>query len=123
MLDAMPLIIANTVLPARRSPVTLHTADGLELVADLALPAEHDPVATLVCLHPQPTQGGSMDSHVLRKAAARLPALADVAVLRLNTRGTASEAGRSQGTYDAGESERYDVAAALDTAEAENLPA
>src|SRR4051794_25033746 len=107
-------IRANTVLPAARTPLPLHTADGLELVAELAVPIDKRPVATLICLHPQPVQGGSMDSHVLRKAAWRLPALADVAVLRLNTRGTASEAGRSQGAYDGGESERYDAAAALD---------
>ena len=28
-----------------------------------------------------------MDSHIIRKAAARLPALADIAVLRFNFRG------------------------------------
>ena len=118
----MPEIRANTVLPADRRPVTLHTADGLELVGELALPPERPPVATLVCLHPLPTEGGMMDSHLLRKAAWRLPALADLAVLRFNTRGTTSERGTSQGTFDAGESERYDVAAALDLAEAEDLP-
>ena len=45
------------------------------------------PVATLLWLHPLPTQGGMMDSHILRKASYRLPALADLAVLRFNTRG------------------------------------
>ena len=35
-----------------------------------------------------PTAGGMMDSHVLRKASWRLPALAGLAVLRFNTRGT-----------------------------------
>ena len=90
-------IRASTVLPARREPVTLHTADGLSLVGELALPAGRDPVATLICLHPLPTHGGMMDSHLLRKAAYRLPALADLAVLRFNTRGTASEQGRSEG--------------------------
>jgi len=118
----MPAIRANTVLPAERRPVTLHTADGLQLVGELALPQGRPPVATLVCLHPLPTEGGMMDSHLLRKAAWRLPALAGVAVLRFNTRGTTSEAGTSEGTFDAGESERYDVAAALDLAEAEDLP-
>ncbi len=29
-------IRANSVLPARRTPMRLHTADGLELVAELA---------------------------------------------------------------------------------------
>lgn len=119
----MTEIRAGTVLPARRSTVTLHTADGLRLVAELALPAERAPAATLVCLHPLPTHGGMMDSHVLRKAAFRLPALADLAVLRFNTRGTSSEQGTSEGRFDGGEAERYDVAAALDYAAAEGLPA
>ena len=118
----MPDIRANTVLPAERRAVTLHTADGLRLVGELALPLDRPPVATLVCLHPLPTEGGMMDSHLLRKAAWRLPALAGLAVLRFNTRGTSSEAGTSEGTFDAGESERFDVAAALDLAEAEDLP-
>ena len=38
-----------------------------------------------------------MDSHVFKKAANRLPALADLAVLRFNTRGTSSERGTSAG--------------------------
>jgi alpha/beta superfamily hydrolase len=63
-----------------------------------------------------------MDSHIFRKAAWRLPALADLAVLRFNTRGTASEAGRSEGTFDHGDSERFDVAAALEYAEFHDLP-
>jgi alpha/beta superfamily hydrolase len=115
-------IRSNTVLPAERRAVTLHTADGLQLVGELALPLDRAPVATLVCLHPLPTQGGFMDSHLLKKAAWRLPALAGVAVLRFNTRGTTSPHGTSQGQFDAGEAEKYDVAAALDLVEAEDLP-
>jgi len=115
-------IRANTVLPADRRPVTLHTADGLRLVGELALPLDRPPVATLVCLHPLPTQGGFMDSHLIKKASWRLPALAGVAVLRFNTRGTASPHGTSEGAFDNGESERYDVAAALDLVESEDLP-
>jgi alpha/beta superfamily hydrolase len=118
----MAEIRANTVLPADRRPVTLHTADGLKLVGELALPLDRPPVATLVCLHPLPTQGGFMDSHLLKKASWRLPALADVAVLRFNTRGTSSPQGTSEGTFDSGESEKYDVAAALDFVESEDLP-
>ncbi len=118
----MPEVRANTVLPAVRRPVVLHTADGLRLVAELALPVDRAPVATLVCLHPLPTEGGNMDGHLLRKAAQRLPELAGLAVLRLNTRGTSSPAGTSEGTFDAGAAERYDVAAALDLVEAEDLP-
>ena len=100
----------------------LHTADGLELVGELALPPERPPVATLVCLHPLPTQGGYMDSHLLKKASNRLPALADLAVLRFNTRGTTSPRGTSQGSFDDAVGERFDVAAALDLCEAEDLP-
>ena len=118
----MPQIRASTVLPARRTPVELHTADGLRLVGELALPAEHDPVATLITLHPLPTAGGFMDSHVLRKASYRLPALARIAVLRFNTRGTSSPHGRSQGEFDEGGAERFDVAAAIEYAEFHDLP-
>ncbi len=115
-------IRANSVLPARRQPLTIHTADGLALVGELALPPAEDPVATLVCLHPLPTAGGMMDSHVLRKAAFRLPALAGLAVLRFNTRGTTSVAGTSEGTFDDGRAEGLDVAAALAAAAAAGLP-
>ncbi|GAA4909544.1 alpha/beta superfamily hydrolase [Nonomuraea thailandensis] len=115
-------IRAATVLPARREPIELHTADGLTLVGELAQPLDRPPVATLVTLHPLPTHGGFMDSHVYKKAANRLPALADLAVLRFNTRGTSSERGTSQGAFDGGEGERYDVAAALEYAEYHDLP-
>lgn len=115
-------IRAATVLPARREEITLHTADGLELVGELALPPERPPAATLVCLHPLPTAEGMMDSHVQRKASYRLPALADVAVLRFNTRGTSSPRGTSQGEFGEGETERYDVAAAVEFAEYHDLP-
>ena len=74
-------IRSGTVLPAFRMPLTLETDDGLRLVGELATPVDREPVATLVCLHPLPTHGGMMDSHVLRKAAWRLPALAGLAVL------------------------------------------
>jgi alpha/beta superfamily hydrolase len=115
-------IRANSVLPARREDIELHTADGLTLVGELALPVGTTPVATLICLHPLPTHGGMMDSHVLRKAAWRLPALAGVAVLRFNTRGTASVRGTSEGAFGAGAEERFDVAAAIEYAEFADLP-
>src|SRR5215208_1185486 len=99
-------IRANSILPARREDITLETADGLHLVGEVALPADRDPAATIICLHPLPTHGGMMDSHVYRKAAWRLPALAGVAVLRFNTRGTWSEQGTSEGTFDNGAGER-----------------
>lgn len=115
-------IRASTVLPATRTDITLHTGDGLQLVGELAVPADRPPVATLVCMHPLPTHGGMMDSHVIRKASYRLPALAEVAVLRFNTRGTSSDRGTSQGEFGDGEEERYDVAAALEFAEYHDLP-
>ncbi|GII82982.1 hypothetical protein Ssi03_09720 [Sphaerisporangium siamense] len=115
-------IRASTVLPAVREDIELHTADGLTLVGELASPPEGRPAATLICLHPLPTAAGMMDSHVLRKASYRLPALADLAVLRFNTRGTASDRGRSEGAFDEGEGERFDVAAALEYAEFHDLP-
>ena len=118
----MTEIRAGTVLPADRRPITLRTADGLSLVGELALPQRRAPAATLICLHPLPTQGGMMDSHLLRKAAFRLPALADLAVLRFNTRGTTSEQGTSEGEFGDGEAERYDVAAAIGYAVAAGLP-
>src|SRR5436305_9268089 len=115
-------IRANSVLPARRADIDLHTADGLRLVGELALPADRDPVATLICLHPLPTHGGMMDSHVFRKTAWRLPALAGLAVLRFNTRGTGSLRGTSEGSFDAGAAERFDIAAAIEYAEFAELP-
>lgn len=111
-----------TVLAARRTDVDFVTADGLTLVGELAEPVDRPAVATLVCLHPLPTHGGFMDSHVLRKAANRLPALAGVAVLRFNTRGTTSPRGTSEGEFDDGVAERYDVAAAVRFARERGLP-
>lgn len=118
-------IRANTILAARRQDIELHTVDGLTLVGELALPLDRDPVATLITVHPLPTHGGFMDSHVFKKASYRLPALADVAVLRFNTRGTSSPRGTSQGAFDDAVGERFDVAAAIefaDFAEAPSLP-
>ena len=117
----MSAIRASSVLPARREPITLDTADGLKLVGELALPLDRQPVATIVCLHPLPTHGGMMDSHVYRKAAFRLPALAGVGVLRFNTRGTSSMQGTSEGTFDNARAEAYDVAAAIEYAEFSDL--
>ncbi len=114
-------IRANSILPAHREDIELHTADGLTLVGELARPLDRDPVATLICLHPLPTHGGMMDSHVFRKAAWRLPALAGLAVLRFNTRGTSSVRGTSGGAFAGGVDERYDVAAAIEFAEFADL--
>lgn len=110
------------LLPAHREEIELTTIDGLTLVGELASPEGRDPVATLITLHPLPTAGGFMDSHILRKAAARLPALADLAVLRFNTRGTSSPRGTSEGTFDGGRGEAFDLAAAMDLVRERGLP-
>jgi alpha/beta superfamily hydrolase len=116
-------IRSGVELPARREDVVLRTEDGLALVGELALPADRDPVATLVCLHPLPTGGGFMDSHIIRKAAGRLPALAGLAVLRFNFRGVSSPRGRSEGAFGDGVAERHDLAAAMDLVAERGLPA
>lgn len=109
-------------LPARREDVNLYTSDGLTLVGELSLPLSRDPVATIVALHPLPTAGGFMDSHIIRKIAARLPALADLAVLRFNFRGVSSPRGTSQGSFGEGVDERHDLAAAMDLVAERSLP-
>jgi alpha/beta superfamily hydrolase len=63
-----------------------------------------------------------MDSHILRKAANRLPALANVAVLRFNTRGTESPRGRSEGVFGEGVTEQHDVEAAMRFVAERGLP-
>lgn len=111
----------NTVLPSVRTPLTLRTADGHDLVAEVAAPRQRAAVATMICVHPLPTHGGMMDSHLFRKAANRLPALADLAVLRFNTRGTASVQGRSTGEFSDAVDERFDIAAAIEHVEFSEL--
>jgi len=109
-------------LPAITEHIELQTSDGLTLVGELAMPVDRAPVATLVTLHPLPTAGGFMDSHILRKAANRLPALANLAVLRFNTRGTSSPRGTSDGDFGHGLTERADVAAAMAFVAERDLP-
>lgn len=109
-------------LPARRTDIDLHTSDGLTLVGELAEPLEATAVATLVCLHPLPTGGGFMDSHIIRKAAARLPALADIAVLRFNFRGVTSPRGHSEGAFGHGIDEGRDLDAAIEFVTQRSLP-
>jgi len=117
------LITSTTVLPATRTEVSFRTSDGLTLVGELSKPEHRAPVATAVFLHPLPTAGGFMDSHVIRKAAWRLPALADIAVLRFNFRGVSSPRGTSEGTFGEGIEEAHDLVAALDFVQAQGLPA
>jgi len=110
------LIRPSTVLPALREEIDIRTADGLNLVGEVATPTSGDRSHAILCLHPLPTHGGMMDSHIYKKAANRLPYLADITVIRFNTRGTTSERGRSEGEFGSGIAEREDVIAAINFA-------
>jgi alpha/beta superfamily hydrolase len=114
-------ITSSTELPSSREAIELLTSDNLRLIGELATPVANKPVAVLLTLHPLPTHGGFMDSHILRKAANRLPALSDIAVLRFNTRGTTSPHGTSEGSFGEGIEERLDVEAALRFLKERNL--
>jgi alpha/beta superfamily hydrolase len=103
----------STVLPAKRTPFTVMTTDGIALIGEVAAPVQEGESPTILTLHPNPTGGGMMDSHIFKKAANRLPAMAGITIVRFNTRGTSSEAGSSTGSYDNGDSERFDVEAML----------
>jgi hypothetical protein len=106
------IIRPSTVLAANRSLFHVITSDGIDLIGEVAAPLGVSRGAIL-CLHPLPTAGGMMDSHVFKKAANRLPLMAGITVVRFNSRGTQSEAGQSSGTFDNGGAERLDVEAML----------
>jgi alpha/beta superfamily hydrolase len=114
----------SSVFDARRTPFHVMTEDGVDLIGEVAAPMGASSGAIL-CLHPLPTAGGMMDSHVYKKAANRLPAMSGITVVRFNTRGTTSEAGSSAGQFDNGVAERFDVEAMLrycfDTLKLENV--
>jgi alpha/beta superfamily hydrolase len=114
----------STILPAHRTAFTVTTSDGETLIGEVAAPLSGYNGAIL-CLHPLPTAGGMMDSHIYKKAANRLPAMSGIEVIRFNTRGTTSDAGTSTGEFDNGGAERFDVEAmmsyCLDTLKLENL--
>ena len=121
--------MSQTVRPsstyeARRTPFHVVTEDGIDLIGEVAAPMGASSGAIL-CLHPLPTAGGMMDSHVYKKAANRLPAMSGITVVRFNTRGTTSEAGSSTGQFDNGVAEHFDVEAMLsycfDTLKLENV--
>jgi hypothetical protein len=101
------------VLPAIRTPFTVTTADGQTLIGEVASPVEGQRDPAILMLHPNPAGGGMMDSHIYKKAANRLPAMAGITIVRFNTRGTTSEAGTSTGSYDDGVSEKFDVEAMI----------
>jgi len=114
----------STILPAQRTPFTVTTSDGQTLIGEVAAPISGY-TGAILCLHPLPTAGGMMDSHIYKKAANRLPAMSGIEVIRFNTRGTTSEAGTSDGVFDNGGAERFDVEAmmtyCLDVLKLENL--
>jgi alpha/beta superfamily hydrolase len=114
----------SSVFDAKRTPFHVLTEDGIDLIGEVASPLGTSKGAIL-CLHPLPIAGGMMDSHIYKKAANRLPAMAGITVVRFNTRGTTSEAGSSTGQFDNGVSERFDVEAMLrycfDTLKLENV--
>ncbi len=101
------------MLPANRRSITIHTADGLNLIGEVATPIG-ERIGSILALHPLPTAGGMMDSHVYKKAANRLPAMAGIEIIRFNTRGTTSEAGTSDGSFGEGVTEKFDVEAAIE---------
>lgn len=102
----------STILPGLRTPFTVTTEDGQTLIGEVSTPLDHS-TSAILCCHPNPTGGGMMDSHMYKKAANRLPAMAGITVVRFNTRGTTSEAGTSTGSYDNGRAEKYDVEAMI----------
>ena len=115
---------SSSVFESVRTPFHVMTSDGVDLIGEVAAPVGAFKGAIL-CLHPLPTAGGMMDSHIYKKAANRLPAMVGITVVRFNTRGTTSEAGRSTGVFDNGNAEHFDVEAMLtycfDTLELDNL--
>ena len=102
----------SSVFDAKRTPFHVITEDGVDLIGEVSAPLGTSKGAIL-CLHPLPIAGGMMDSHVYKKAANRLPAMAGITVVRFNTRGTTSEAGSSTGQFDNGIAEHFDVEAML----------
>jgi alpha/beta superfamily hydrolase len=124
MADMSELIRPSTVLPAARTPFVVRTEDGIDLVGEVARTLDAAS-GSILMLHPLPTAGGIMDSHVYKKASNRLPAMAGINVIRFNTRGTTSEAGTSTGHFDNAVSEHFDIEAMInycfDVIKIENL--
>ena len=119
----MAAIRANSVLPARREAITLETADGLSLVGELALPADGDPRGDAGL--PAPAADARRDDGQPRLpqgglAAARPGRPGRAAVQHPGHRERAGH--QSEGAFDNGEGERYDVAAAIEYAEFHDLP-
>jgi len=95
-------------MAGRSAPERVTADDGVEIQVAWSWPAG-EPVAGAVVTHPHPLMGGDMENPV-PSGLARGLAAGDVAVVRLNFRGT----GRSGGAHGGGDAERADVLAALD---------
>ena len=67
---------SSSVFESVRTPFHVMTVDGVDLIGEVAAPVAASKGA-LLCLHPLPTAGGMMDSHIYKKAANRLPAMAN----------------------------------------------
>jgi alpha/beta superfamily hydrolase len=93
--------------------MTLTTADGHVLEAELARPASGSERAAMVLCHPHPQHGGTMRSIVISALFGALPD-AGVTCLRFNFRGVE----RSLGEFAEGIGEREDVFAAIDELDA-----
>ena len=95
-------------------PLTLTTADGVTLEAELQLPPTESAGGTttegaVVLAHPHPLQGGSMTSLVTSELFRLLPEQG-LGVVRFNFRGV----GRSTGEHGYGHTEGHDITAAID---------
>jgi len=91
-------------------PLTITTADGVALEAELARPADGEPRAAMVLCHPHPLHGGTMRSIVISALFNALPD-AGVTCLRFNFRGVEG----SGGAHDEGDAERLDATVAIAT--------
>jgi uncharacterized protein len=98
-------------------PLTITTADGVALEAEVRLPAtgaggDDAVTGSVVLAHPHPLQGGSMASLVTSELFRLLPQRG-LATLRFNFRGV----GNSGGEHGHGRGESADVTAALEAME------
>jgi alpha/beta superfamily hydrolase len=93
----------------------LHTSDGVVLETRIDSPVTPQRV-TVLC-HADPKSAGTMHNPLMVALAHRLPQR-DHVVIRFNFRGT----GASTGTHDFGNSEKLDIAAAIEHARTLGLP-
>jgi alpha/beta superfamily hydrolase len=87
--------------------LTIVTADGLSLEAEVRVPAE--PKAAAVVCHPHPLYGGNMANNVVAALFDELSVRGAI-TCRFNFRGV----GRSDGGHDGGRKERLDIEAAVE---------